>query len=339
MKVLFLTTKSGTPSTRWRVGQLLPALRATGLQVDAVEMTGGVISKLGAIQRAGEYDVVVLQKRLLPKLLNHRLRSVAKRLVFEFDDAVDLKKTDTGVRVSTTRERRFRRILRAVDAVIVPNDHLADLARRETDDPARVHVLPTAVDLAKWAPRPPARREWPYTIGWVGTAANVHALEIIAPALVKSSRRHRDLRLRVICDAKIEIPEVQVEHQPFSAENEAADLRSLDIAVAPLVEDAWTRGKVSTKILAYFAAGVPTVASDVNAHRFYIEPGRNGFLAGTLAQWEDALEKLLASPELRDQVGGAARRTAEERFSLDSVAPKYAALFRSLLETAPAVDR
>ncbi|HZN61157.1 MAG TPA: glycosyltransferase family 4 protein [Planctomycetota bacterium] len=337
MKALFLTNKEGTPSTRWRVLQLIPPLRQAGLECDVVELPGGMIGKLGAVQHASQYDVVVLQKRLLPKLLNNRLRSHSKRLVFEFDDAVFLKKSDAGVRVSDTRERRFRRTVRGADAVVTPNEYLAGVARKYSDHPERVHVLPTAIDLARWKPRPPAKREGPLVIGWVGTGANAHLLEIVTVPLQRVCRRHPDLEVRVICDDAPAISGYPVRTQPFSAETEVEDVRSFDIAIAPQIEDPWTRGKVSTKLLAYFAAGLPALASDVEAHRTLVRDGVNGFLAGTLSSWEERIEKLIASPELRDSLGAEARRTVESEYSLEATVPRYVDLFRSLVASVGSV--
>ena len=333
VKALFLTNKEGTPSTRWRVLQLIPRFRAAGLECDVVELPGGMIGKLTAVQHASQYDVVVLQKRLLPKLLNNRLRAQAKRLVFEFDDAVFLKRSETGVRVSDTRERRFRRTVRDADAIVAPNEYLAGVARRYCENPDRVHVLPTAIDLARWTPRPPAKREGSLCIGWVGTAANAHLLEIVTTPLQRVCRRHPGLEIRIICDAAPTIAGVPVRHQPFSPETEVEDVRAFDIAIAPQIEDPWTRGKVSTKLLAYFAAGIPSIASDVEAHRVLVKDGANGFLAGTLSSWEERLEKLLASPELRETLGAEARRTVETEYSLEATVPRYVELFRSLVET------
>ena len=332
MKALFLTNKEGTPSTRWRVLQLIPRLRAAGLQCDVTELPGGMIGKLAAVQHAAQYDVVVLQKRLLPKLLNNRLRSHSKRLVFEFDDAVFLKRSDMGVRVSDTRERRFRRTVRDADAVVTPNEYLAGIARRYTDRPERVHVLPTAIDLARWKPRPPAKREGPLSIGWVGTAANAQLLEIVTQPLQRLCRRRPDIEVRVICDQAPPDRGYPVRHQPFAPETEVEDVRSFDIAIAPQIEDPWTRGKVSTKLLAYFAAGVPSVASDVEAHRGLVRDGANGFLAGTLSAWEERLEMLAATPDLRDALGEEARRTVESEYSLEATVPRYLELFRTLVE-------
>ena len=118
----------------------------------------------------------------------------------------------------------------------------------------------------------------------------------------------------------------------FSAAEEVSDIGSFDIAVAPLVEDPWTRGKLSTKILAYFAAGLPVVASDVSANRLYVKDGENGFLVGTLAQWEDRLGRLLDDAALRKSVGAKARASVEQEYSLTAAVPKYLALFESLLK-------
>jgi glycosyltransferase involved in cell wall biosynthesis len=333
VKALFLTNKEGTPSTRWRVLQLIPHLQEAGVRCDVVELPGGMIGKLAAVQHAGQYDVVVLQKRLLPKLLNNRLRSQARRLIFEFDDALFLKRSEKGVRVSDTRERRFRRTVRGADAIVAPNEYLAELARRHASQPDRVHVLPTAIDLRRWTPRGPAKREGPLTLGWVGTAPNVRLLEIVIQPLQRLFRRHPDLKLKVICDEAPILEGVAILHQPYSPDTEVGDVRSFDVAISPQIEDAWTRGKVSTKLLAYFAAGIPTVASDVEAHRGVVRHGVNGLLAGTLSEWDDRIEKLLASADLRDELGAAARRTAETEYSLEATIPKYLELFRSLVES------
>src|SRR4029078_13649453 len=104
--------------------------------------------------------------------------------------------------------------------------------------------------------------------------------------------------------------------QPFSRNNDLSHVLSCDIAIAPLVEDPWTRGKLSTKLLAYFGAGLPVVASDVNANRLYIKDGQKGYLFGKLGQWEEKLTKLIDDPELRKTIGAKARESAEKEFSL-----------------------
>jgi glycosyltransferase involved in cell wall biosynthesis len=72
------------------------------------------------------------------------------------------------------------------------------------------------------------------------------------------------------------------------------------------------------------------VASDVNANRLYIRDGENGYLVGTLGQWEEKLTKLIESVELRKSVGAKARESAEKEFSLSAALPRYLSLFEKL---------
>lgn len=333
MKVLFITQKKDAPSTKWRLLQFVPHLEKAGVTCAVEEMAAGIVARLSQAKRAGGFDVTVLQKRLLPKLILNRLRKNAKALVFEFDDVVTLKKSDDGaIRESPTKDRRFRRTVRVADAVITTNETLAEHARRMGADAERVHVLPTVIDLARWTPRGPSEDPKEVTIGWMGTPSNLPSVEIVRAPLVRLCRRYEKLKLKVVCESSLELDGVRLIHQPFSAEYEVNDVRSFDIAIAPLVEDPWTRGKVSTKLLAYFGAGLPVVASDVNANRLYIRDGENGFLVGTLGQWEEKLTKLIEDPALRASVGAKARESAEKEFSLSAALPRYLALFEKLIK-------
>jgi hypothetical protein len=191
VKVLFLTNKQDSPSTRWRVLQFLPHFKAEGIDCVVEEIPSGMMAKLATAKHGVGFDVVVLQKRLLPKLISNRLRRNSKKLVFEFDDSVTMKKTTEDVHVSATRERRFRRIVRDADIITTTNEHLAEEARRVATDPAKVRVMPTVIDLHRWSPRPEAAREWPYVLGWMGSAAALPHLEIVQPVLARSSARRR----------------------------------------------------------------------------------------------------------------------------------------------------
>jgi len=336
MKLFLITQKKDAPSTKWRLLQFVPHFEKAGLQCTVEEMPAGLVARLSQAKRALGFDVTILQKRLLPKMILNRLRKHAKALIFEFDDVVTLKKDDAGsIRESPTKDRRFRRTVRVVDAVTTTNETLAEYARREGAELDRVHVMPTVIDLARWNPRTPSDSTREITIGWMGTPSNLPSVEILKAPLTRLCRRYEDLKLKIVCEEPIVMDGVRMIHQPFSAEHEVADVRTFDIAVAPLVEDPWTRGKVSTKLLAYFGAGLPVVASDVSANRIYIRDGENGFLVGTLGQWEEKLTKLIENPELRKSVGAKARESAEKEFSLGAALPRYLALFEKLAAQPP----
>jgi glycosyltransferase involved in cell wall biosynthesis len=331
VKVLFLTNNKEAPSTRWRVLQFVPHFEKAGVACTVEEWPTGMLARLSLAGRGSDFDVVVLQKRLLPKLIINRLRKNARSLVFEFDDLVTLKKDEEGtVRDSPTRDRRFRRVVRLADAVVTTNEYLAELARRVSQAPENVHVFPTVIDLSRWPVGPPREGAGAVTIGWMGTPSNLSSVEILKPPLVRLFRRYEGLQLKIVCEEPLGLEGVTVIHKPYSASEEVEDVSSFDIAVAPLIESSWTRGKLSTKVLAYFAAGLPVVASDVSANRLYIRDGHNGFLAGTLAQWEDHLSRLIEDPRERRAVGSRARESAERDYSIDSAVPRYLSLFERL---------
>lgn len=331
VKVLFIPQKKDSPSAKWRLLQFIPHFEKAGLSCTVEEMPAGLVAQLSLAGKAAAYDLAFLQKRLLPKLVLNRLRKNAKALIFEFDDIVTLKRDDEGViRDSPTKDRRFRRTVRVADAVVTTNETLADQARRTGMDADRVHVLPTVIDLARWAPRQVGAADAPVIIGWMGTPSNLASVEILRAPLTRLCRRYDQLQIKIVCEESLALEGVRLIHTPFSVGHEVSDVRSFDIAVAPLVEDPWTRGKVSTKLLAYFGAGLPVVASDVNANRLYIKDGENGYLVGTLGQWEEKLGKLIEDLELRRSMGAKARESAEKQFSLEAALPKYIELFERL---------
>jgi glycosyltransferase involved in cell wall biosynthesis len=120
-----------------------------------------------------------------------------------------------------------------------------------------------------------------------------------------------------------------LEHRQWSLERQPADLAGLDLGVMPLPDDPWTRGKSGYKLLQYFAAGVPAVASPVGVNAELLAQGR-GLAATTPAAWSTALTELIEDADGRRQRGALARTFVEQRYSYQRWAPELAALLRSL---------
>jgi glycosyltransferase involved in cell wall biosynthesis len=119
------------------------------------------------------------------------------------------------------------------------------------------------------------------------------------------------------------------EPRPWRLDTEGEELAGFDIGVMPMPDNEWTRGKCGYKILQYFAAGVPAVASPVGVNQSLIEPDR-GVLAESEEEWLRALELLVNDPEARAQMGAAGRTFVERHYSYERWAPEVAALCASL---------
>jgi glycosyltransferase involved in cell wall biosynthesis len=88
------------------------------------------------------------------------------------------------------------------------------------------------------------------------------------------------------------------------------------------------------------AAGRPLVATDIPGCREIVRPGVNGFLVPPrdVAALVDAVQRLLASAQLRRTMGAAARGIAEAEFTEDIVVRQTLDLYRELLGGVPAAS-
>ena len=92
-----------------------------------------------------------------------------------------------------------------------------------------------------------------------------------------------------------------------------------DVAVAPLVDSDFNRGKSNLKFLEYAAAGLPVVASDVGPYAATIRSEQDGLLvANDTDAWFEAIVRLLDDAPLRLALAARARARVEQEFMLTS---------------------
>jgi glycosyltransferase involved in cell wall biosynthesis len=91
-------------------------------------------------------------------------------------------------------------------------------------------------------------------------------------------------------------------------------------------------------LLEGMAAGLPCVASDVDATREAVADGETGWLCppGDADAWADRLARLASDEESRLRAGRAGLRRYREQFSLEAMARGTAAVYEQALAAAPA---
>jgi glycosyltransferase involved in cell wall biosynthesis len=329
-----------TASARFRVFALAPFLEKEGFRVRVFKpVLGGRAAPARALDlmrdvlRAGHFDAVVVQRKTFPPPFDRWLRRRARRVVFDFDDAIFMPPPRLGGENAPLALKRkhlwnFRATLRACDAAVCGNAFLEAMA---TPFVAKTTVIPTGLDTNVWRPFPV--RPSGTTLGWVGSADTLPYLEAILPALEKAASRRRGLKLRVVCDAPLRHAgsALRVENVPWSLAREREDFEGIDVGLMPLAEGKWERGKCAFKAAQYMALGIPVVASPVGENARLVRDGENGLLAATHEDWESKTEALLADPAAAGRLAAAGRETVERERSLAVLAPKWAALLRSLL--------
>ena len=323
-----------TASTRHRLLKLIPFLEARGIRVSMVPggktNTGTALRALILARRA---DCILIQKKLLPSYYLFALRRVAKRLIYDFDDALYAPRSHPRpdqVRLARHQGRQLVRMLHAADLVIAGNQELATYARLHSP---RVTIIPTGVDIQS-TPTKRHSTHTPTIIGWIGSEGSMTYLDEMGPVLDRLVETGRGIALRIVSNMHFEPTRtvVPVENLDWSLATETTDILNFDIGIMPLRDDEWSRGKCAFKALQMMALGVPVVASPVGANGEVIQDGANGFLAAGTEAWVAKLSRLIDSPTLREELGQRGKATAMQRYSLKEAGEALGQAIRELCE-------
>ena len=303
-RVLVITIDPAEAAFRLRLGILAPLLAGDGYTFDYRARPGDAGDRRRLIATAGDYDAVIVQRKLLDPGHARLLRRRARRVVFDLDDAVMTQRRRVSAWSRWLKHRRFRATAAAADHVVAGNEYLAEQFRalgRPTT------VLPTVVDPDHYLVKQHGPTDRP-TLVWIGSGSTLPYLRQWLPQLEAAARRVPGLRLVTIANDTVTSDVIAVEHVPWSEVAEAEALARGDIGIAPTPADAWTAGKSGFKIVQYMAAGLPTIASPVGANAAIIAAGVTGLLPATPEAWVDAIVDLATDAPRRAAMGAAARQ-------------------------------
>lgn len=328
MRLLVLTNNPDRASFRQRIGIHLPLLQERGVRPEIAVLPGGSFARQKLFRHAAEFDGLLLHRKMLNAWDGYWLRRSARRVIYDFDDAI-MYSDRKPEQVSRLRFRRFARSVALSRLVIAGNAYLADHARQYSDC---VRVLPTSLDMEPYRAPPPKADDGNVRLVWIGSRSTLKYLREIAPALEEVAGRCGDAVLRIICNEFLDLKIMRVEKRTWSRGTEAADLATSDIGLAPLPDNAFTRGKCGFKILQYQAARLPVVASPVGVNAEYVQPGVTGFHAITASEWVDTLTRLIRDCGLRAQMGEEGA-THAQGFDARIIGRRWAEWIVACLET------
>lgn len=312
------------PSSRIRILNLLPHLKQEGIAATVEPFPRTVRKKISCIRALANYDVVILQKKLVTWLDLQWLRQFSKKIIFDFDDAIYQRMNGK----SNTRSGRFRSIMQSVDLAMAGNEVLEMEAKKYG---ANTAVIPSAVPVTGIAIRQPFTRARPFRVGWIGTQCNLRYLHLLEKTFVDLSKKY-EIELHVICDASFSVPGVKTIYKPWSLTTQQEDLAALDIGVMPLPNNRWTAGKCGYKSLQYMASAVVPICSDVGKNAAAIEDGKNGFVVSEIKGFSPILDTLLQSPSLIDKMGAQARKKVMTEYSVEAVSKRVAKAIKATVE-------
>jgi glycosyltransferase involved in cell wall biosynthesis len=360
MKVLFLTQYGvQAASSRTRVFQYLPFLERRGIESRVITVLpdreiGGsqilvtrnrwrklryylwavwrtLICGLRLCRQAGDFDLLFIQKVILPPPVRWLLKRRRRPLLFDFDDAIFTTEVRQRNWLAAWKQRRNTKgmpaMLRLADRAVVENEYTGDFAARHC--PA-VTTITGPIDTERYHPAPRNAEGNRVVLGWIGSATTLPYLDLIEEPLRRLVARFPRLQLRVIGAVAVDIQGISVEASPWALESEVRELQSFDIGLMPIPDDSWTRGKGGYKLLQYMAVGLPVVTSPVGINRQIVRHDVNGFWATTPEEWEEYLARLIENPQLRTAMGEKGRASMEAEYAL---APSSQRLLESMQQT------
>jgi glycosyltransferase involved in cell wall biosynthesis len=234
-----------------------------------------------------------------------------------------------------------------IHAPLLHVDHAIALSRAERDllarigvDPARVSVLPNAVDLSGYAAAPPPVAARPPLVLFIGQLVPRKGFDLLAramPAVLRavpearfvlvSHNRSGEAELRALIAAGGVGDRVEL----LGRVSEAEKLRLLGEAAVVAAPSRYEGFGIP--LIEAMAAGAPVVTTDVTAGNEVIAHGRNGLLTpyGDVDALAAAIARLLRDRELGARLAAAGRPEAFARYSADHLAAELEELYGRLL--------
>lgn len=285
-------------------------------------------------KRADDFDLIfVFREALLTgsSYFEKRFGQSKAKVIFDFDDAIWLPNVSAGNKTLQILKKpsKTESIIGFADMVFAGNPYLAKFAKHYCRN---VKVIPTTIDTAYHIrkSRNPSDR---ICIGWTGTQTTLKYLDPLKPIFIELQKKYgRKIYFKIICDQPWSLEGIDLVNEKWNKTKEIDQLNTIDIGVMPLTEDAWSIGKCGFKGLQYMAMESAAVLSPVGVNKEIIEHEKNGFLAETSEDWLRTLSLLIENETLRNQIGTAARKTIEERYSVNAFQSAYLKYFNELTE-------
>lgn len=322
------------PSTRFRWAQYIPDLVASGLVVSEYCAAFGSYAPMKKSDRPiwlvktlGESlarsilsrsaDVCFLQRNMVATL--HTWEGLLKKpIVFDVDDAIFVGQ----------RGNSANKIAQRAEIIVCGNSYLANHFERF----GKVEILPTAVDSERYKPNHVASRD-EIVIGWSGTSGGFEYLYDIEESLSQVLKARPKAVLKIVSDRRPNfklIPEEQFHYEAWTAASEVQALQGFSIGIMPLVDDPWSRGKCSFKMLTYMAVGIPVIVSPVGMNIEILNKGKCGLSADSRTQWVESLIHLIDDVSERKVMGVVGREILEKFYSRKVIGPRLAEIISSV---------
>jgi glycosyltransferase involved in cell wall biosynthesis len=258
---------------------------------------------------------------------------------------------DRGPCLTAMQRRVQRHVCRLADCVLVNAEAVKTWLVADGYDAAKIVVIPNGVDLSRFtevADRAELRRslgvpEGSRLVGVVSRLTRLKGIEDFLEAAAIVAAQRGDVHFLIVGEPspimnRVYLDELRAHAQRLGIQDRViftglrsdipALLSAVDVSVMPSLNEA-----LSNVLLESMAAGSAVVATDVGGTAEALLDGANGVLVppGDPRAMAGAVTQLLDNPARARELGSSAKRTIDERFSLDRMVGATEALYDHLL--------
>ncbi|MCP4370177.1 MAG: hypothetical protein GY797_18990, partial [Deltaproteobacteria bacterium] len=142
-QIAFLMHKSF--QGRFRVKEFIPFFKKHGISVELIRVSKNILSRYMNFKRLSNFDMIIVQRKLLSPIDLFLARHYSKKMVFDFDDSIMYRSSRHKNHHSWSKMKKFKTMMITVDGVIAGNTYLKNEASKFIS-PEKIYIIPTIVD-------------------------------------------------------------------------------------------------------------------------------------------------------------------------------------------------
>lgn len=280
-------------------------------------------------------DIIIVQRDFstestLPLL--KKLKALGKKLVYETDDAFHLIPEHHSKALHRAKAPAIFEFAKIADAITVSTNALAD----EFKTYGQTCVMPNRLSPKLWNDAllntaNQLREKYDserVRIGIVGGVDHQLDLNLLVEAIQSLVQENRNIHWVAYGDGAVNLLKSMVPENMLSVIKTNFDYTThpqrlaemaVDIALVPLVDDAFNRCRSNLKFLEFGFLGVATVFSNVESYNTSVVDGETGLLVNnTTPSWIKAIQQLIENKALREKLGANAQTEVQTHWILNS---------------------
>lgn len=234
------------------------------------------------------------------------------------------------------------RMMKMADAITVTNNNLRQVYLPYNPN---VYVLPNYIDPIRWEGITKAKSD-KVVVGWFGGISHLSDLQVIREVIPDILAKYPDVIVKIcgmfpkfwITDKEKYGERLQIVKWQQDVTKWEAHFASMgiDVMLAPLIDTQFNRCKSNIKWMESAMLKIPVIASPVEPY-LCIQDKKDGFLAGKYYDWMKRLGTLIASPDLRVEIGTNAYNRVIQDFNMKDHAQNWATVYQQVYDKKAAL--